>query len=77
LIDAFGFHDGFARETRIIGQEAHFSRVEGKLSSILSSKKLVADGAAVSWRYTSDDTPRYWMILPSLNSISRIRDLGS
>src|SRR5712691_6171817 len=59
LIDAFGFHDGFARETRIIEEVSNkgvmpllylpytrkFSRVEGKLLSILSLKNLVDVGA--------------------------------
>src|SRR5712692_2391601 len=48
----------------------YFRRVEGKLSAILSSKKLVGDGAAMNWRCTSGETPRYWISLPSLNSIS-------
>src|SRR5258707_2593782 len=55
----------------------YFRRVEGKLSSILSSKKLVGEGAAMNWRCTSGDTPRYWMTLPSLNSTSSSCDFGS
>jgi len=52
-------------------------RVDGKLSSILSSKKLTGEGAAMNWRCTSCETPRYWTTLPSLNSISRSCGLGS